>query len=67
LPKSRLKGPQVCLAATQWAELAAQGRDITTEALVFEKSAGLRPQACIRVGSPGASTGFYSMVRYECF
>lgn len=74
LPSSRLKGPQVCLKASQWAEIARQGLEIgadgrhyVAQALVLEKNASVSPQPCIRVGSPGASTGFNAMPRYECF
>ena len=74
LPGSRLKGPVVCLKASQWAELAAQGVDIgadgrhyVAQAVVFEKTASISPQACIRTGGGSATSGFHTMVRYECF
>lgn len=74
LPGSRLKGPTVCLTTSQWAELASRGHDIGPDgrtyvdsAVVFEKTATLNPQACIRTGGGSATTGMTSMVRLECF
>lgn len=74
LPGSRLKGPAVCLTTSQWAELASRGHDIgpdgrtyVASAVVFERSATLHPQACIRTGGGSATTGMNSMVRLECF
>ncbi len=74
LSGSRLKGPAVCLTSSQWAELASRGHDIgpdgrtyVASAVVFERTATLNPQPCIRTGGGSATTGMNSMVRLECF
>jgi beta-lactamase regulating signal transducer with metallopeptidase domain len=71
---SRLLGPPVCLRASTWAEMAAQGRDvgadgrsIVSSANSFEQRASINPAACIRTGGGSATTGMTSMVRLECF
>jgi len=71
---SRLLGPSVCLKASTWAEMAAQGRDvgpdghsIVASANSFEKRATINPAACIRSITGGATGGFGTPSRVTCF
>ncbi|MES2472436.1 MAG: M56 family metallopeptidase [Pseudomonadota bacterium] len=70
---SRLLGPSVCLKASAWAEMAAQGRDIgpdgrsiVASANSFEKRASINPGACIRAANNSASGGGM-LPRIACF
>ena len=74
LPGSRLRGPSVCLTASQWAELAAQGKDVSpsgrgyvVSAAAFEKNNTIRPPSCIPTGSGSATTAFQGLARAICF
>jgi hypothetical protein len=73
IPGSRLLGPSVCLKASAWAELAAQGRDIgpdgrsiVASANSFEKRASINPASCIRAANNSASGGGM-LPRIACF
>ena len=70
---SRLLGPPVCLRASTWAEMAAQGRDIGADgrsivpsASSFEKRASINPAACLRAANNSASGGAM-LPRIACF
>jgi beta-lactamase regulating signal transducer with metallopeptidase domain len=74
LPGSRLLGPSVCLKASEWAELAAQGKDVSpngrvyvVSASAFERKNSLNPPSCVPQGTGGATTAMGGLARAVCF
>jgi beta-lactamase regulating signal transducer with metallopeptidase domain len=74
LPGSRLAGPQVCRTKAEWAELRAQGKDISPDgrfvvAADGEKQRSLNAQFCrpATMGGGGATTAVNTIFSPVCF
>jgi beta-lactamase regulating signal transducer with metallopeptidase domain len=73
LPGSRFSGPTICKSKSEWAQLRAQGKDVSPDGRTLvetsEKYRTLHPQACgaATMGGGGATTANFTTFSPVCF
>jgi beta-lactamase regulating signal transducer with metallopeptidase domain len=73
LPGSRFSGPTICKSKSEWAQLRAQGKDVSADGRTLvetsEKYRTLHPQACsaATMGGGGATTANFTTFSPVCF
>src|SRR5471032_552251 len=73
LPGSRFSGPTICKSKSEWAQLRAQGKDVSPDGRSMvetsEKYRTLHPQACEAgtTGGGGATTANFTTFSPVCF
>jgi hypothetical protein len=73
LPGSRFSGPTICKSKSEWAQLRAQGKDVSADGRTLvetsEKYRTLHPQACGAgtMGGGGATTANFTTFSQVCF
>ncbi|HEY2008728.1 MAG TPA: hypothetical protein VGH23_07065 [Rhizomicrobium sp.] len=68
LPRSRLRGPEVCRTNAQWAQYRKDGMDLAADGIHFqpsEKMRSINPQACHPATMGGSGTSAMAQANFS--